>query len=275
MRRSIVGLVVLVLLIHRGGEVQAVQYSGGTDFFLSEIGTLEIEVLSNPFGLTPEIYTTTSLAGYSEVLRENPLGSNFDGDDDRLTDIATKFLQFEHSGQIEALGATVQTHQSTKYDTKGVVEEKDPGTSFEADSFFDVFFELDVTMGSDTVTLYNQDALRMTSVIDDFPPSVDTIYEAHQGPLSWWPEEESAVDDGYPWAPDWTTTTMRDRDGDGDLELELRLYIDTPQGTVHMANLIGHPEHAVVPEASSIVCWCLVGLTFAGLGWRRRRRKVA
>jgi len=273
----------LAAFLAASGQVYGVPYPNGTDYLATNIGSLTIEfVPGNPALLPTGPFHTTSLAGHTTVLHENPAGSDHNGDNDywpgstiekiSLYDIPTEILEFEHSGGlVEMPGVSVQTHQSQTLRSLGVVEQIGP-PDFPAESFFDVFFEIQLLHadGSNLLTLFNQDALRMTSQIDALPPtsSVDP-YQLHQGPLDWWPELESEVDAGYPAAPDLTGATMV-----GD-DLRLKLYVDLAGGPFHIAYLTGHPEHQIVPEASSLICWCLIGLTAAGIGWRKRRRKAA
>ena len=50
---------------------------------------------------------------------------------------------------------------------------------------------------------------------------------------------------------------------------------DTPSGTGFTAVASGDNHNLAltsVPEPSSIIIWSLIGLTFAGIGWWRRRK---
>ena len=48
-----------------------------------------------------------------------------------------------------------------------------------------------------------------------------------------------------------------------EIVVDLNTYFSSEQG-------FGSPE--VVPEPSTFAIWSLIGLTFAGIGWRRRRK---
>ena len=248
-----------------GGASAFGAYEDGTDYMSSSIGALDITINgSGPLASLGGDYTTSPLSGHTLVWRENVYPGpgpepDANGDNDLLMDIPTGFLEFEHSGTINISGSDLPLRllQSLTRETLGVVEQTS-GADFPAESFFDVFFEIEVdTPSMGTLTLYNTTALRMIQrELDGFPPSPDIVYESNQAPLGWWPENEADTDVGYPFAPDL-----------GDWPLPL--YMDGVSGPV--GELTGHPIHDIVPEPATLIIWSLLGTLGIAYGWRRRR----
>ena len=79
-------------------------------------------------------------------------------------------------------GVVVTVRESTTRDSLGLITEQqnaEPGVlEFEADSFFDVFFEVDTPIG----TLHNQEALHLECKIQSLPP-YGCVYEPDVGNL--------------------------------------------------------------------------------------------
>jgi hypothetical protein len=114
--------------------------------------------------LTAEIFGVGSfdvvLNGPTTVRRGDPA----DEDGDGLTDIRTEILAMELTGMSPVGPITLR--QSREQPSRGRVEQLDPATPFPADSFFDVFVELDTAAGP----LHNATPVHMQTAINAIPP---------------------------------------------------------------------------------------------------------
>jgi len=66
----------------------------------------------------------------------------------------------------------------------------------------------------------------------------------------------------------WTLVSAWDVSDDGSTIVG---YGENPSGSPEAWMVTGWDAHAV-PEPSSLIVWCLIGLSFAGIGWHRRRK---
>jgi hypothetical protein len=217
-------------------------YDPGIDMFRSRIRNLVIEIVPDGHLVIPPCGL-----GVGGAL-EKVVVQRFQPDDlygDGLGDILTEIISMELSGG----GITLR--ESPTQRSLGVVEEKAEGTGFPANSFFDVFVEVDVP---GVGTLFNVDPLRMQSMIDRFPPVPQTDY-LFNPIVDWWP---------VPPAP----------------ALPLPLYILDPfGGLLHVANIVQHPIHRIVPLPAAFP----LGMSALGLlggyrswrAWIKRRRAAA
>lgn len=139
-----------------GGQVNIELAAGGEPFTVTLNGPTTIVRETAPQDVT----------AYPPAGRALPAGPSGNG----LDEVETEMIQLDLQGLTSMFG-TVHVHQSPTRATHGLFEEQvddTPGEmDFPADSFFDVFFEIDIT-GVDTV--YNQDPMRLECVINEIPP---------------------------------------------------------------------------------------------------------
>ncbi len=107
------------------------------------------------------------LSGQVVVHRENPI---IDNGDAGLCSIKTQITSMELSGEDEVCGKVTIRLNPDKASV-GEIKEQESGTCFQADSFFDVFVEVEVeTPGGTTETFVNCEPAHMEAVIDSIPP---------------------------------------------------------------------------------------------------------
>jgi hypothetical protein len=146
--------------------------SAGEDRFERTVATVEIEVTLPGVGALPIALTdleTVQLEGPMLVMRGDPQDS--DGDD--LVDIETEIVELELTG-TSSFGP-IAVRQSPDRPSMGLVEQQTPGQDFPADSFFDVFLEVEIL----NVGLigYNPEAILMEAELSDLPPGFRDQYE--------------------------------------------------------------------------------------------------
>ena len=126
---------------------------GGTDSFPSgALLSVEIPGLGT-FDLT--------LNGPTDVRRSDP----GDVDGDGLMDIQTEITAMNLVGMSPAGPLTLRQSQTRA--SRGLVEQQSKGADFPADSFFDVFVEIEVAgLGR----VHNEEPVRVAAVIDAIPP---------------------------------------------------------------------------------------------------------
>jgi len=86
--------------------------------------------------------------------------------------IETEMVQLDLYGTFEMgpLVGPVTIRESPDRRTVGQVTQIKPGQDFPADSFFDVFFEVEIDLGGLTVILINHDPVPMRRIITTIPP---------------------------------------------------------------------------------------------------------
>lgn len=106
-----------------------------------------------------------TLNGPTQVARyQNPLDP-YDGDSDGRRDFDTEIVHLNLSG-LSALGP-ITVSESASRDSTGVVEEQSAGGGFfTADSFFDVFVDIQSPVGP----LHNNQPVRLECEVDSIPP---------------------------------------------------------------------------------------------------------
>jgi hypothetical protein len=155
--------VVFLLTLGVLGSVQA-QLTEGTDAFQSD-ATVE---LTTPDG-TPE---TLVLSGPTLIKRGKP----GDADEDGLADQPTEIIQLELRGTSAQLGQITfrAGAQHGLNPSLGGIEELQKGTTFPADSFFDVFARLDASGGPATdgqpIKGTNERPAHLAAIINTVPP---------------------------------------------------------------------------------------------------------
>lgn len=173
-----------------------------------------------------------------------------DADGDGLTDYQTEILQMVLAGQ-SSIGEVIVRKTSGI----GAIEALAQTAGFH--SFFDVFFDIETSMG----TLFNKDPLRMAPFDDAVNgiffviPPIGLPYSPYQSPVPWWPLGSGPLDP---------------------VDLPLPLY-DTadPNGPPH-AELISviHTLERRCPDGGSSLL--LLGSALATLAcFRSRRSKTA
>ncbi len=148
----------------------------GCDEF-SSVATVKVELTNPPVG-----DLTCDLSGPTVITRgpvENKPPDSID------TEIVA--MQLEGTCQPGNIAVTVR-ESATQASTGRIIEQNDsiPGTlEFPADSFFDVFFEIDTPIG----TLHNSDPLTIRCKIDEIPP-YGCFYEPDVGQVQLYDETE-------------------------------------------------------------------------------------
>lgn len=155
--------------------------------FAGKIGAIEIDnfsctttiaIFTDPSGAAEEViaYGPTTIKVFFEGPNE---GDALDGNANNLDDVETEIIQMELTG-TSSFGP-VKVTQSTNMSSFGLIEEQvdnntglldvDPFAPGNADSFFDVFFELDVV----GTTLHNEVPLRFSGVMNEKPQAIDDV----------------------------------------------------------------------------------------------------
>ncbi len=151
----------------------------GCDEF-SSVATVQV-VFTNP----PIDPLECDLSGPTQITRGAVVSKPPDS-------IDTEIVAMELTGQCEPGAIAVTVRESpTQASTGRIVEQADGivGTlEFKADSFFDVFFEIDTPLG----TLHNQDALRINCKIQGIPP-FGCLYEPDVGVIPLFDDTEKEV----------------------------------------------------------------------------------
>jgi len=107
------------------------------------------------------------LDGPNTVHRDNPcVGCGPGG----RTTIDTEITAFDFTGNSSILGP-VHIRESPSRPSLGRISQQQPGVDFPADSFFDVFAELDTSLG----TLHNDQPVQVQAVINGIPPYGDAF----------------------------------------------------------------------------------------------------
>ena len=131
--------------------------AAGCDEF-SSIATVKLELTNPPFG-----DLACDLSGPTQIVRGPVVGGTLDT-------VATEIVFMKLVGSCEPGSIEVTLRESPTFDSDGLITEQknnDPGTlEFPADSFFDIFFEVDSPIGK----LHNETGLRMECKITEIPP---------------------------------------------------------------------------------------------------------
>jgi hypothetical protein len=127
---------------------------GGLDTFPSG-ANLTVEM----GGLTVNV----TLNGPTTVRRGDPEDTNHDG----RIEVKTEILEMRLTGNGPA--GPLSLHQSSTRPSRGQIEQLTPGTDFPANSFFDIFVELDIP---GVGPVHNEDPVHMRTDIRAIPPEL-------------------------------------------------------------------------------------------------------
>jgi hypothetical protein len=156
-----------------GGDGLDTDYpSAGEDRFENTKATVEIEVTLPGVAALPFVgrqTETVELEGPTLVLRGDPQ----DADNDGLVDIETEIVELTLTG-TSSFGP-IEVRQSPERRSMGMVEQQEPGQDTPADSFFDIFLEVEV-MDIGLVG-FHEEAIRMEAELIEFPPGFLDQYE--------------------------------------------------------------------------------------------------
>src|SRR5436190_16328837 len=83
--------------------------------------------------------------------------------------IQTQITHMDLQGSNSAFGP-LHIRESPSRPSLGQIRQQSPGADFPADSFFDVFIEMDMPDGT---TLHNEQPIRVSSAIHGIPPIND------------------------------------------------------------------------------------------------------
>ncbi len=143
----------------------------GEDRFENTRATVEIEVTLPGVAALPFVKQTETveLEGPMLVLRSDPQ----DADGDGLVDIETEIVELTLTG-TSSFGP-IEVRQSPDRRSMGLVEQQEPGQDTPADSFFDIFLEVEILdIG---LVGFHEEAIRMEAVLVEFPPGFLDQYE--------------------------------------------------------------------------------------------------
>lgn len=169
---ALVPFVALAACGDNGGPGLDTDYPpAGEDRFERTIATVEIDVTLPGVGALPVALgelETVEMEGPMLVLRGDPQDSDGDG----LVDIETEIVEMTLTG-TSSFGP-LEVRQSPDRRSMGMVEQQKPGQDFPADSFFDVFLEVEVL--DINLVGYHEDPIRMEAELSDLPPGFRDQY---------------------------------------------------------------------------------------------------
>jgi len=128
----------------------------GMDYLPSTTATIELDL-----GLFNE---TLVVKGSTTIARGNP----YDPGDGRIK-IDTEIVSMNLVGASTYIGP-ITVVESPAIESDGEVRQKTAGVDFPADSFFDVYIEIQTMMPPPLNVLYNDDPVLMSAVITTIPP---------------------------------------------------------------------------------------------------------
>lgn len=170
MEKSVLALVTIVLILAMASVPNALCYPpAGTDYINPTTATIELEII----GMFTETITVT---GPTTVSRGMP----YDPGDGHIK-IDTEIISMNLVGTSVHIGPITIIESPSKAST-GAIRQQIAGTDFPADSFFDVFVEIQTTLSPPVHTLHNDDPAIMNTAIDHIPPW-GAIYTSQSGPI--------------------------------------------------------------------------------------------
>jgi len=148
----------------------------GEDVFESTTATVEIEYEAFSVSAVPraQALERIELEGPTTVTRGDPQ----DADGDGRVDVATEITELELSGTASFGDLIVRLNPDKR--STGMVEQQEAGKDTPADSFFDVFVQVELPdpNGGTNVLAVNEEPLRMQAELSDLPPGEGDEYRA-------------------------------------------------------------------------------------------------
>jgi hypothetical protein len=146
-----------------GGNEQYGNWSeGGIDTFNSTTASVKLKLNILPKEIPIRLTGPTNV---SRSIPENTSSGQWK--------IDTEIIQMDLVGTL--WGRPVWINESPVRDSTGFIKQQQPGQDFPADSFFDVYVEIDTGLPRPFNKLHNKDPVEMYSEINDIPP-YDHIY---------------------------------------------------------------------------------------------------
>jgi hypothetical protein len=144
--------------------------AAGEDRFEQTRATVEIEVTpptaARPGAVLTGALQTIELVGPALIMRSDP---ELDGD---VYVVRTEIVEMELRG-TSSFGPVI-VRESADRDSTGEVRQQEVGQDFPADSFFDVFVE--VELPDLDLTLHNEEPMRMSTTLRGLPPEEGEAY---------------------------------------------------------------------------------------------------
>ena len=179
---SLLAVVGAVALASCGGDDDGLDSdypSAGEDRFELTRATVEIEYTLDGVSAVPVAgaLERIELQGPTLITRSSPQ----DKDGDGRVEVATEIAEMELTGTATFGPLTVRLNPDES--STGMVEQQQPGEDFPADSFFDVFVQVELPSanGGNTVVAKNEEPLRMVAELTDLPPGEDDEYRTAGG----------------------------------------------------------------------------------------------
>lgn len=135
--------------------------------------TIAIKVLNIPILGQKEIQVV--IRGPTSVDRKEPK-RNPDG----RWQIETEIISMDLTGHI--LGMPIQIRESPEKHSTGIIRQITPGEDFPAESFFDVYVEIQTPLPRPFNIIYNKEPVIMSNIIDYIPPYLDN-YTSNNTPV--------------------------------------------------------------------------------------------
>ncbi len=143
---------------------------GGTEYFETEV----IKKLNIPILGQKEIQVV--LRGPTTIDRLKPEKNLDDG----RWQIETEIISMDLKGHI--LGMPIQVRESPDKHSTGIIRQITPGVDFPAESFFDVYVEIQTPLPRPFNIIYNKGPVIMSNIIDYIPPYLDN-YTSNNTPV--------------------------------------------------------------------------------------------
>jgi len=169
----------------------------GVDYLPYTTATIELSV--------PEMFNETLVVkGPTTIARGTP----YDPGDGHIK-IDTEIVSMSLTGFIMGIGGPITVVESPTKESDGEVQQQIAGIDFPADSFFDVYIEIQTTMPPPLNILHTDDPAHMSAEIWEIPPW-NTIYTAALGMIPLKGQDGSIIGfithvihdtgpDPYPW----------------------------------------------------------------------------
>jgi len=128
----------------------------GSDYMASTTTNIQLEIETEIISM--------NLVGSTTVSRGTP----YDPDDGRMK-IDTEIVSMHLTGTSSNIGPITIVESPTKT-SNGTIRQLSHGVDFPAESFFDVFVEINTTLDHSLHTLHNDDPVPLTATIYSIPP---------------------------------------------------------------------------------------------------------